>query len=128
MAKKPEKGLMAVKSGIKLKVKKKGEVSIIEIDGAIKSGMEFDLADSLEACMHDVKVPKIIVDMKKVPFINSAALGILLNIFKEIERRNGRFGLCAISSDVDHLLEITKLGSIFDIYKNQDDALDSIED
>jgi anti-anti-sigma factor len=119
---------MAAKSGIKIKVKKKGEISIVEIDGAIKSGMEFDLADELESCMHDVKVPKIIVDMKKVPFINSAALGILLNIYKEIERRNGRFGLCSISPDVDHLLEITKLGSVFDIYKNQDDALDSIAD
>ena len=76
---------MAAKSGIKIKVKKKGEISIVEIDGAIKSGMEFDLADELESCMHEAKVPKIIVDMKKVPFINSAALGILLNIYKEIE-------------------------------------------
>lgn len=39
---------MAAKSGIKIKVKKKGEISIVEIDGAIKSGMEFDLADELE--------------------------------------------------------------------------------
>jgi len=119
---------MAAKTSMKVKVKKKGDVHIVEIDGAIKSGMEFDLADELESCMHESKVPKIIVDMKKVPFINSAALGILLNIYKEIERRNGRFGLCAISADVDHLLEITKLGSVFEVYKNQDDALDSIQD
>ncbi|MCX7633055.1 MAG: STAS domain-containing protein [Turneriella sp.] len=119
---------MAAKSGLKIKVKKKGDIHIVEVDGAIKSGMEFDLADELDACIHDAKVPKIIVDMKKVPFINSAALGILLNVYKEIERRNGRFGLCSISPDVDHLLEITKLSSVFDIYRNQEDALDSMED
>lgn len=113
---------------MKTKTKKKNEVWIIEIDGPIKSGMEFDLADELEAAMHNSEVPKIIVDMKKVPFINSAALGIFLNIFKEVEKKNGRFGLCSISSDVDNLLEITKLGSVLEIFKSQDDAMDSIID
>ncbi len=115
-------------STMKAKTKKKNDIFIVELDGPIKSGMEFDLADELEACLHQAEVPKIIVDMKKVPFINSAALGIFLNIYKEVERRNGRFGLCSISSDVDNLLEITKLSSVLEVFKNQDDALDSIAD
>lgn len=105
-----------------------GTVYIVSIDGPIKSGMEFDLADELEARMHEMPVPKIVVDMKKVPFINSAALGILLNIFQEIEKKNGRFGLAGISTEVDNLLEITKLTSVFELFKNVDDALDSIND
>lgn len=113
---------------MKTKTKKKNDIWVIEIDGPIKSGMEFDLADELETCLHQSDVPKIIVDMKKVPFINSAALGIFLNIYREVEKRNGRFGLCATSSDVDNLLEITKLGSVLEIFKNQDDAFDSIKD
>jgi len=113
---------------MKTKTKKKDEIWILEIDGPIKSGMEFDLADELETCLHQSEVPKIVVDMKEVSFINSAALGIFLNIFKEVEKRNGRFALCSISPDVDNLLEITKLGSILEVYKNLDDALDSIRD
>ncbi|RME91909.1 MAG: anti-sigma factor antagonist [Candidatus Hydrogenedentota bacterium] len=113
---------------MKAKTKKKNDIWIVEIDGPIKSGMEFELADELETCLHNSEVPKIIVDMKKVPFINSAALGIFLNIFREIEKKNGRFALCSISPDVDNLLEITKLGSVLEIFKNQDDALDSMTD
>ena len=112
---------------MKTKTKKEKEIWIVEIDGPIKSGMEFDLADELETCLHQSEVPKIIVDMKKVPFINSAALGIFLNIYREVEKRNGRFGLCSISSDVDNLLEITKLGSVLEIFKNQEDAADSMK-
>ena len=112
---------------MKTKTKKEKEIWVVEIDGPIKSGMEFDLADELETCLHQSEVPKIIVDMKKVPFINSAALGIFLNIYREVEKRNGRFGLCSVSSDVDNLLEITKLGSVLEIYKNQEDAVDSIK-
>jgi anti-anti-sigma factor len=113
---------------MKAKTRKKDNVWIIDLDGAIKSGMEFDLADELETCLHQSEVPKIIVNMKTVPFINSAALGIFLNIYKEVEKKNGRFALCSITPDVDNLLEITKLGSILEVYKNVEDALDSIED
>lgn len=113
---------------MKAKTKKKGDIFVVEIEGPIKAGMEFDLADELEACLYQAEIPKILVDMKKVPFINSAALGIFLNIYKEVEKRNGRFGLCCVSNDVDNLLEITKLGSVLEVFKNQDEALDSFAD
>ena len=113
---------------MKTKNKKKNDVCIVEIDGPIKSGMEFTLADELEGYLHQMDVPKIVVDLKKVPFINSAALGIFLNIFREIEKKNGRFGICSLSSDVENLLEITKLGSVLEVFKNQEDALDSFKD
>ena len=113
---------------MKIKTKTKNNIWIVEIDGPIKSGMEFDLADELESILHQSEVPKIVIEMKKVPFINSAALGIFLNIYREVEKRNGRFGMASISSDVDNLLEITKLGSVLEVFKNQDDALDSIKD
>ena len=116
------------KSDMETKTKKIGEIWVVEIEGPIKSGVEFDLADQLETCMHQSEVPKIIVDMKNVPFINSAALGIFLNIYKEVEKKNGRFALCSVSSDVDNLLEITKLGSILEVYRNVDEAKDSIAD
>lgn len=117
-----------VDSKMKTKTKQTDGIWTLAIDGPIKSGMEFDLADELETCMHQSEVPKIIVDMSSVPFINSAALGIFLNIYKEIEKRNGRFALAAISPDVDNLLEITKLGSVLEVYRSIEDALDSIKD
>ena len=113
---------------MKLKSKKKGEVWLIEVEGSIKSGMEFDLAEKLEFCLREVDVPKFIIDLKKVPFINSAVLGIFLNVFRESEKFNGRFSLCNISNEVDNLLEITKLDSVFEIFKNQEEALDSFQD
>ncbi len=113
---------------MKIKVKSIKKIWLVKIDGPIKSGMEFELADQLEKYLHQEGVPKIIIDMSKVPFMNSAALGILLNIFREIEKQYGRFGLCNINSNIDSLLETTKLNSIFEIFKNQEDALDSFKD
>ena len=113
---------------MKIRVKDEKEIWVVEIEGPIKSGMEFDLADQLEKYLYADEVPKIILDMTKVPFVNSAALGVFLNIFREVEKLYGRFALCSVSHDVDNLLEITKLSSIFEIFKNQEDALDSFKD
>ncbi len=113
---------------MKIKMRRNNNTWVLEIEGLIKSGMEFEIADQLESCIDQSQVPKIIVDMKKVEYINSAVLGIFLNIFREVERMNGRFSLCGLNSEIDDLLDITKLSSVFEIFKNREDALDSFQD
>ncbi|MCX7999970.1 MAG: STAS domain-containing protein, partial [Leptospiraceae bacterium] len=72
-------------------------------------------------------VRKFIIDLKKVPFINSAGLGVFLNIFKHIDSLKGRMVFASLNSDIENLMEITKLTSIFEIYKNTEEALESFE-
>ena len=49
---------------MKIKTKQKNNIWIVEIDGPIKSGMEFDLADELESILHQTEVPKIVIEMR----------------------------------------------------------------
>lgn len=65
--------------------------------------------------------------MKKVPFINSAGLGTFLNIYKHIDGLNGRLVFANLNSDIENLMEITKLSSVFEIYKTLEEAEDSFE-
>lgn len=112
---------------MKVKITTKGEVAILKIEGAIKSGDEYDLAEKMEKYIKPNQAPKFIVDMKKVPFINSAALGLFLNIFKHVDYLKGRMVFAALNNDVENLMEITKLTSIFEIYKTVDEALESFD-
>lgn len=112
---------------MKAKLSTKGEVVIVKIEGAIKSGDEYDLAEKMEKYIKPKTAPKFIVDMKKVPFINSAALGLFLNIFKHVDYLKGRMVFAALNSDVESLMEITKLTSVFEIYKTVEEALESFE-
>jgi anti-sigma B factor antagonist len=112
---------------MKIKISTKDEVTILRIEGAIKSGDEYDLAEKMEKYIKPGSAPKFIVDMKKVPFINSAALGLFLNIFKRIDYLKGRMVFASLNSDVENLMEITKLSSVFEIYKTIDEALESFD-
>ena len=112
---------------MKIRVATKGEVNIVRIEGAIKSGNEYDLAEKMEKYIKPNLAPKFIIDLKKVPFINSAALGIFLNIFKHVDYLKGRMVFAGLNSDVENLMEITKLTSVFEIFKTVDEAMESYD-
>ena len=112
---------------MKIKVTSKNDVHIVKIEGPIKAGNEFEFGEKIEQYIKKGQVPKFIVDLKKVPFINSAGLGTFLNIFKHIEGLNGRIVFTNLNSDIENLMDITKLASIFEIYKTLDEAIDSFD-
>ncbi len=112
---------------MKLKISTKGEVNIVRIEGPIKSGNEYELAEKMEKFIKPGHAPKFIVDLKKVSFINSAALGIFLNIFKHVDSLKGRIVFAGLNADIENLMEITKLTSVFEIFKTVDEALESFD-
>ena len=112
---------------MKIKVVLKNDVHIIKIEGPIKAGNEFELGEKIEEYIKKGKAPKFIIDLKKVPFINSAGLGIFLNIYKHVDGLEGRMVFANLNSDIENLMEITKLASIFEIFKTADEALESFD-
>jgi anti-sigma B factor antagonist len=112
---------------MKIKVTTKNDVHIIKIEGAIKAGNELELSEKMEQYIKKGQVPKFIIDLKKVPFINSAGLGAFLNIHKHIDGMKGRLVFANLNSDIENLLEITKLASIFEVYKTLEEAVDSFD-
>jgi len=113
---------------MKLKFSTKGEVTVVTIEGAIKSGDEYQLAERMEQYIKPNTAPKFIIDMKKVPFINSQALGLFLHIFKHVDYLKGRLVFCNLNSDIEGLMNLTQLSNVFEIYKTLEEALESFED
>lgn len=112
---------------MKLKIVSKGEVHVVKIEGPIKSGNEYELAERMEKYISPTIAPKFIIDLKKVPYINSAALGVFLNIFKHVDYLKGRIVFASLNSDIENLMEITKLTSVFEIFKSVEEAMESFD-
>ncbi|MFN3603381.1 MAG: STAS domain-containing protein [Leptonema sp. (in: bacteria)] len=113
---------------MKLKFLSKGEVVVVTIEGAIKSGDEYQLAEKMENYIKPNKAPKFIIDMRKVPFINSQALGLFLHIFKHVDYLKGRMVFSGLNSDIESLMNLTQLSNVFEIYKTLEEAIESFED
>lgn len=68
----------------------------------------------------------IIMDLAKVRFMDSAALGILVSGMKACNQNSGTLGIINPSDNVSNLFQITHLDSIFTIYQDEDDAINQL--
>ncbi len=65
---------------------------------------------------------QMIVDLTKVEYFDSTALGVLIGGLKRIRERDGGLSLICPSPRIRRVFEITGLDKIFDIYGSIDEA------
>lgn len=68
----------------------------------------------------------LILDFCNVRFLSSSVLGLLIRISKKIYERDGQLRLCNINPKIYEAFKITRLTKIFDIYKDTEDAVESL--
>jgi anti-sigma B factor antagonist len=68
----------------------------------------------------------LILDFCNVRFLSSSVLGLLIRISKKIYERDGQLRLCNINPKIHKVFKITRLTKIFDIYKDTEDAVESL--
>ena len=68
----------------------------------------------------------IIMDLEKVRFMDSAALGILVSGLKTCIQNSGTLAIINPSHNVENLFKITHLDSVFNVFPSEDDAIEGI--
>ncbi len=75
--------------------------------------------DALTACPH----PDLVVDLRPVPFLDCAALGVLCRARARIRERHGRLRLVSGNDRLRDIMRRTGLADSFDVYRSLTDAL-----
>ncbi|MDO4571350.1 MAG: STAS domain-containing protein [Planctomycetia bacterium] len=83
----------------------------------------FELGNELFSLVEQGQHHKIVLNFSEVGFLSSAALGKLIMLYKKVVVRNGSLKLCNIAPDIRELFTIMNLDRIFDIRKEEADAL-----
>ncbi|MBA4860902.1 STAS domain-containing protein [Streptomyces sp. PSKA54] len=68
---------------------------------------------------------RIILDLRRVTFIDSTGLGVFVGILKRIRERDGELRLVIASQTVRKIFDLTSLYGVFPIYDSLDAALTS---
>ncbi|HTH57480.1 MAG TPA: STAS domain-containing protein [Cyclobacteriaceae bacterium] len=74
-----------------------------------------------EAMSHEVFT--CIIDISELRYINSSGIGVLITILTKFRNKGGEVYLMNPSESVKKLLIITKLNSIFQIVKSEEEAV-----
>jgi len=67
----------------------------------------------------------IIINLGDVTYMDSSGLGELISAFTTAKNRGATLKLLDLTKRIRNLMEITKLYTVFDIYDDEDAAIDS---
>lgn len=98
-------------------------VTIIEVSGTLMGGDETDalrhsLADAIQK-----NYSKVLVDLGKVTYINSTAIGILMSTYATYARRGWRIVVCGLNKEVHAVFAITRMNQVYEVFDTREAAL-----
>jgi len=113
--------------GPKIAVTRKDGITIAQLldEEILEEGTINDITESLFAVVGENHGVKLLITFKKVKHFSSSALGMLIRLNKRVGEAGGELKLCEISPSLYEIFVITKLNKLFEIYDNQEQAINS---
>ena len=107
---------------MEIKTRKQGEVNVVEVHGPLCLGPDTEtFRDVINGLL--VRGEKnILIDLSRVPMIDSSGIGALVRSFNAVRQQAGKFKLLSPSKFVRHTLEIVRVDSVFEIYDEEQKA------
>jgi anti-sigma B factor antagonist len=103
-----------------------GDVAIISIVGDItlSKGGDVLLKDKVQSLLQQGH-RKLLLDMGRVSYVDSAGLGQLVQVYATTSHLGGSLKLLNLTKRLKDLLVLTKLLTVFDAYDSEDAAVAS---
>lgn len=96
--------------------------AILDLNGKLTGGPEAETFRNIFKSLLEEGKRNIIVNLKKVDWINSTGLGILISGYTSVKKAGGDLVLCNVGDRIDSILYVTKLNLLFQAFDNEEEA------
>lgn len=101
------------------------DVTILDLSGSIRLGEEeATLREKVKSLLAAGRT-KILLNLEQVDYIDSSGIGALVYSFTTARTHGGYLKLLNLSQRVHDVLTLTKLLSVFEEFKDEDEAVKS---
>jgi anti-anti-sigma factor len=103
--------------------KREGDIAVIQVSGEFWGG---DETDQLRRAILDESAAgttRLLLDLSECSMMNSTAIGVLVEGFRDFAPRNGVIKLCGLQRRMSSALVVAKLINIFGHYPTEAEAL-----
>lgn len=97
-------------------------VIIVAVEGQVRISTQNEFKEYLDMLYDKYGTGTVLLDMQKVSYLNSAAIGIIVDTFKKFRDNNGRLVLSGLTPEITKLFEVTKLNRFIEIYADVKEA------
>jgi anti-anti-sigma factor len=95
---------------------------VIEVDN---NSVDYRVCEQVKSFISSVVSSgnsKIVLNLEKVSFMDSAGLGVVLHGKRACEGNGGQFTLCCVQGYVQNLMKLTNLVRAVRVYKSEEEA------
>ncbi|MFY2556688.1 STAS domain-containing protein [Corallococcus terminator] len=112
-------------SELKIQERQSGGVTILDLGGKITlADGAHVLRGTVRTALEDGK-KKLLLKLSDVTYLDSAGLGELISAYSTTTREGGKLKLLSPSRKIEDLLMITKLITVFEVFDNEQEAVNS---
>jgi anti-sigma B factor antagonist len=105
-----------------------GDVTILNLSGRVTLGENCNaLRIAIRRLLGDGKM-KILLNMDHVGHVDSSGLGEIVSGLGTVKREGGSLKLLNLTKQIQDLLVLTKLLTVFDNFENEHDAVNSFNE
>jgi anti-sigma B factor antagonist len=108
---------------VDISTRQSGSATVVDIAGDITLYNSPQVRKMLLDLLRDKRTPHVVVNMRLVPYIDSAGVASLVEGLKASRELSLRFALCALSPSAREVLELTRLIRVFEVHETEAEAL-----
>ena len=106
-------------------IKNHSEAQLIRFVGDLDATNVETVLEKICNLFNEGKI-QLVVDFKKLRYVNSTGLGILLHLSKSAKEKAGSFKIANVNENVFEIIEIIGATSLLEIYDTVEEALASL--
>ncbi|HZJ58474.1 MAG TPA: anti-sigma F factor antagonist [Clostridia bacterium] len=106
--------------------KRVSDILVVSLEGELDHHTSGEVRKYIDHLLDDPTIKNLIIDIKKLNFMDSSGLGVLIGRYKIIKKRGGKLGVSNISAQIDRIFVVSGLYKIIKPYEGLQQALKDI--
>jgi anti-sigma B factor antagonist len=114
-------------SKLNIQQRRVGDITVLDMDGKVTID---GTSNALHACIRDLLEKgqnRILLNLAGVAYIDSSGLGELISCHVTLNKSGGQMKILNLTQRLRELMTITKLLTIFDVFDNEAEAINSFD-
>lgn len=112
---------------LKVETRSLDQTTVIDLEGEVDVYTAPHLKQRIIELL-DSGVKRVTVNLARVDYLDSTALGVLIGGLKRLRERDGTLDLICPNPRIKRIFEITGLDKIFDIYSSEEAAIQNLHE
>jgi anti-sigma B factor antagonist len=105
--------------------RRSGSVTVLDLKGNIRLGEGNIELHNILRFLVEKGEKRVLLNLGEVTYIDSSGLGELVAGYTTLQKNGGELKILRLTERVRELMVITKLLTVFDVFDNEDEAINS---